>query len=76
MPTSIEAGHGAVGLHVRMIRETLGLDQATIASRIGLERSNLTNIEAGRQRLQLQTVEKLARALGVSPKHLLKGVWW
>jgi transcriptional regulator with XRE-family HTH domain len=72
----IEACHQAVGARVRMIRETLGLDQSELGKRVGLNRTSITNIEAGRQRLLLHNIETFARALGTSPKHLLKGVWW
>jgi transcriptional regulator with XRE-family HTH domain len=73
---TIEAVHGAVGLRVRMIRETLGMSQIELAKRMRLTRTSLTNIEAGRQRLQLHTVEAFAQSLGTSAKHLLRGVWW
>lgn len=77
MSNPIEACHQAVGVRVRMIRETLGITQAELAQRCpGLDRTSITNIEIGRQRLLLQTVEKLAGALGTSPKALMKGVWW
>lgn len=77
MAEPIEACHQAVGARVRMIRETLGITQAELANRCdGLDRTSIVNIETGRQRLLLQSVEKLARALGTSPKALMKGVWW
>ena len=75
-PKSIEAVHGAVGLSIRRIREALGLDQAEVARRVGLTRTSLANIEAGRQRVILDDVESFARALGTTPKHLMKGIWW
>lgn len=73
---SIEACHQAVGARIRMIRETLGITQDELGKRCGLNRTSVVNIEVGRQRLLLQTVEKLASGLGTSPKALLKGVWW
>jgi transcriptional regulator with XRE-family HTH domain len=76
MAQPIEACHVAVGARVRMIRETLGLSQDDLAKRVGMERTSVTNVEIGRQRLLLQTVERFARALGTTPKHLMKGVWW
>ena len=76
MAKPIEACHVAFGARVRMIRETLGLNQEDIAKRVGLVRASVTNIEIGRQRLALDDVEKFAKALGTSPKHLLKGIWW
>lgn len=76
MSKPIEAVHVAIGARIRMLRETLGLSQAELAERTSLDRTSITNIEGGRQRLLLQTVEEFAKALGVAPKHLMKGIWW
>lgn len=72
----IEACHIAVGARIRMIRETLGLTQGELAQRVDFERVSVTNIETGRQRLSLDSVERFADGLGTSPKHLMKGIWW
>ena len=72
----IEPIYQAIGARVRMIRETLGLDQGELAKRIHLNRTSVTNLEAGRQRIRMHTIEQLADALGTSPKNLLKGLWW
>lgn len=72
----IEACHIALGARVRIIREALGLSQEDLAKRVGLKRASVANIETGRQRFLLDGVEDFARALGTSPKHLLKGIWW
>ena len=74
--TTIEACHVGLGARIRMIREMLGLSQEELAKRIGYKRVSVTNIEIGRQRILLNTVEDFARALGTTPKHLLKGIWW
>lgn len=76
MPKPIEACHISVGIRIRMIRETLGLSQVDLAKRVGLQRVSVTNIEVGRQRLLLDGIERFATALGTTPKHLLKGIWW
>jgi len=76
MPKPIEACHISVGIRIRMIRETLGLSQGDLAKRVGLKRVSVTNIEVGRQRLLLDGIERFATALGTTPKHLLKGIWW
>lgn len=76
MGKPIEACHMAVGTRIRMVREALGLSQEDIGTRCGLSRTSITNIEAGRQRMLLDDIEKLAAAVGTTPKHLLKGVWW
>lgn len=72
----IETVHAQVGLRMRAMRDALGLDQAELAQRLGLDRTSVANIETGRQRLQLHTVEKIAAAFGCTPKHLMKGIWW
>ena len=61
---------------MQMIRETLGISQGDLAKRVGLQRVSVTNIEVGRQRLLLDGIERFAVALGTTPKHLLKGIWW
>lgn len=76
MAKPIEACHAAVGVRIRMIRETLGLTQDDLAKRVGLERTSVVNIELGRQRILLDGIERFASGLGTTPKHLLKGVWW
>jgi len=76
MPKLIEACHQSVGSRVRLIREMLGISQDELAKKIGLNRTSITNIEIGRQRLSLDGVEDLAKALGTTPKNLMKGVWW
>lgn len=76
MPKPIEACHIALGARIRLIREALGLTQEDLAVRVNLKRVSVTNIEIGRQRFLLDGVEDFARALGTTPKHLLKGIWW
>lgn len=76
MTQPIEACHIALGARVRLIRETLGLSQDDLSKRVGLKRASIANIEVGRQRFLLDGVEDFAKALGTTPKHLLKGIWW
>lgn len=72
----IEPCYVMLGAKVRMIREALGLDQAELAKRIDLTRPSVSNIEAGNQRVSVHQVEALARAIGTTPKNLMKGIWW
>lgn len=76
MSKPIEACHQAVGIRIRLMRETLDLKQEELAKRVGISRGSLANIETGRQRLLLDNVEDLAKGLGTTPRALLKGVWW
>jgi transcriptional regulator with XRE-family HTH domain len=68
MAKPIEACHAAVGIRIRQIRETLGLQQSELAKRVGLSRAAIANTEIGRQRLLLDGIERYARALGTTPK--------
>ncbi len=76
MAKPIEACHAALGMRIRLIREALGITQDDLSKRVGLRRASIANIEVGRQRFLLDGVEDFARALGTTPKHLLKGIWW
>ena len=72
----IETCHKLVGLRILHMREVLGITQADLAKRVGLQRASVANTEVGRQRLLLDGIERYAKALGTTPKHLMKGIWW
>lgn len=73
---AIETCHQQLGLKVKALREMLGWSQQELADRIKQERSSVANMETGRQRFLLQTVEQLAMAFSTTPKNLMKGIWW
>ena len=72
---TVEPIYGAIGARIRYMREALGIQQAELAKRVGLTRTSIVNFEAGKQRCMLHDIEKMAGALGTTPKHLLKGLW-
>jgi DNA-binding XRE family transcriptional regulator len=49
---------------VRRLRQQAGLTQEALAKRAGLARPNLARVESGRYRPSLETLERIARALG------------
>lgn len=65
-----------VGARIRMVMEAVDIPQGELAKRLKLTRTSVTNIIAGRQRLQLHTVTAIAKALGTTEKHLMRGLWW
>lgn len=71
----IQAIYRQFGAKVEALRNALGISQDELAKRVGLKRTSITNIEAGRQRVLLDDVEKFAQAFGTSPKFLLRGIW-
>src|SRR5215469_4824038 len=59
-------------LRIRELREKQGWSQAELGRRAGVAASVVNRIER-RGTIALATLEKLARALGVPPRSLLKG---
>lgn len=67
-----KAFYKAVGSNIRRLREQVrGLSQEKLAKSVGLERTSITNIENGRQKLLLHTASAIAARLGVSVNDLL-----
>lgn len=60
-----------IGGRIRAEREELGFLQNDLAQEIGLMRTSIVNIEAGRQRLPIHVLYSIATALGVSVSCLL-----
>lgn len=58
----------------KMHRNKAGYTQDDIASKVGLVRTSITNIEQGRQHVSLQMIYQLADAVGVTPQDLLPNV--
>lgn len=59
---SIESNPGAA---LRARREALGLTQEQLAERIGVHRTHIVHIEAGRRRATLDIAVALRRELGL-----------
>lgn len=63
--------YAAFGHLVRDARKKSGLTQEELGRLIGLTRTSVANIEAGRQKALLDTVYRIAGAVGASPSDLL-----
>ena len=61
----------AFGSAVRSLRKNLAITQAQLAGRAGLHRTYVTNVERGVCNLSLESIAKLAKALGTSISSLL-----
>lgn len=53
------------------VRRKKGVSQEILADEIGLSRTSITNIEKGRQPIQLHSLYRIARLLGVEIKEIL-----
>lgn len=61
----------AFGARLKAAREASGITQSRLADSLGLQRSSVANIEAGRQRLYLHSIVTIATILGVAVDELL-----
>jgi len=62
------------GEKVRAAREARGLSQEALADAAGLHRTHISLIERGQRSVRLETIEKLAVALGTQPASLMPKV--
>jgi transcriptional regulator with XRE-family HTH domain len=63
--------YAETGRRIRDLRREKGLSQARLAAAVDLSRTSITNIERGRQKLLLHTLQDIANALGVESQDLL-----
>jgi transcriptional regulator with XRE-family HTH domain len=69
VPTSkIQA---AFGDHLRKIRGVVGFSQEKLAEIAGLHRTYVSSVERGERNVSLETIERLAIALGCSMASLM-----
>jgi transcriptional regulator with XRE-family HTH domain len=61
----------AIGDRIRAARTRSKITQTDLGRRIGLTRSSIANIEAGRQRVMLHWVFQIAEELGAHPVELV-----
>ncbi len=59
------------GQSVRNLRLRLGISQEELAERADLHRTYISGIERGARNVTLRSIERLAKALGVSTSDLL-----
>jgi transcriptional regulator with XRE-family HTH domain len=62
-----------MGLRLRQLREKKGLSVRALAEKAGVDWSAINRIELGKTKPRLDTLERLAKALGVGLRDLLEG---
>lgn len=62
-----------LGARLRELRLSAGLTQAELARRTGIHRPNIARVEAGRHTPSLETLSRLATAIGVPTTSVLTG---
>ncbi len=58
--------------NMKEIREAKGMSQGDIFRATKIERAYISNLESGKQNPTLETIEKIAKTLGVGVDELLK----
>jgi transcriptional regulator with XRE-family HTH domain len=65
---------GRFGIRLRELRELRGLSQEALADAAGIHRTHVSLIERSKRAVRLDTLFRLARALGVDPADLVRGL--
>ena len=73
-PLSTTEVYRLVGDRIRLERSKRKLSQEDLASRIGLTRTSITNIEKGRQKMLLHTTVDISLALGIPISEILSSL--
>lgn len=60
-----------IGLHIKNLREKLGLSQDQVAANCELNKDKISKIENGRKDYFFTSFLELAKGMGVHPKKLL-----
>lgn len=63
-----------LGQRVRALRTKLGLSQMSLAERIGLHFTFVSQVERGERNLSLSSLLRIAEGLGVDPAALVQGL--
>jgi len=59
--------------NIRKLRHAKGLSQEALAEIAGLHRTYVGSVERAERNISIDSIENLAKALGVSPADLLRG---
>ncbi|HIW76019.1 MAG TPA: helix-turn-helix domain-containing protein [Candidatus Gordonibacter avicola] len=62
------------GTRVRALREQTGLSTKKFALMVGLSKPYIIQIEHGNRNISLDTIERIAAGLNMTPSELLEGV--
>lgn len=65
-----------LGVAIREARIKARKTQSELADCVGLTRTSVANIEAGRQRILLHQIEDFAWSLRLTPRKLANKIWF
>lgn len=59
-----------LGLRIKFLRMSKGINQANLAAMMSTFENNLSNIETGKKNITIKTIYKIAQALDIEPSKL------
>jgi transcriptional regulator with XRE-family HTH domain len=63
-----------LGSKIRELRIKMGLSQEKFALKIGMDRTYLASVEAGRRNIAICNIQKIAHGLEISLSQLFEGI--
>jgi transcriptional regulator with XRE-family HTH domain len=67
MTVNVDLLYEMIGDRVKRARQSAGVSQAKLAKKLGMSRTSVVNIEAGRQRAPLHVLWQIGEILGTEP---------
>lgn len=64
----------AIGQRIKELRQAAGLSQERLALEIGMDRTYLASVEAGKRNVSIINLKKIANGLNLSLSELFEGV--
>lgn len=61
-----------LGNNIKRIRKEKGMSQGDISRALNMDRGYISRVESGQKNPTISNIEKIAKALGISPDELLK----
>lgn len=63
-----------LGRRIRKLRQQTGLSQERFALKIGMDRTYLASVEAGKRNIAICNIKKIADGLGITLSELFEGI--
>ncbi len=63
-----------LGTRIKKLRNQIGLSQEKFALKIGMDRTYLASVEAGKRNIAIENIKKIADGFEISLEELFKGM--
>ena len=62
------------GLRIRELRKKIGISQAALAFKAGIDRTYMTSVENGKRNISIENIERIISALEISFQDFFSGL--